>query len=165
MIGFKDFNVLKKRQGKKTKRVLAIASAGGHWLQLLRLRPAFDDCTVTYATTLTGLPEEFGLERAHIIPDFSRKSKFKTISAIISILLFIIRIKPDVIVTTGAAPGLVALILGKAMGKNTIWIDSIANAEELSMSGKIAGKWANTWLTQWPHLQNEIGPYYKGSVF
>ena len=33
------------------KRVLAIASGGGHWQQLMRLRPAFEKQSATYVTT------------------------------------------------------------------------------------------------------------------
>ena len=37
------------------KRILALSSGGGHWVQLLRLRPAFDDgCEVTFATVDKG---------------------------------------------------------------------------------------------------------------
>ena len=42
-----------------TRRLLAIASSGGHWQQLMRMRPAFAGTEVTYATTLAGLPEAF----------------------------------------------------------------------------------------------------------
>ncbi len=38
----------------KTPKVLAISSGGGHWVQLLRLRPAFAGCDVTYATVRDG---------------------------------------------------------------------------------------------------------------
>ena len=31
-----------KNKAKKQKKILAVASAGGHWVQLLRLRPAFE---------------------------------------------------------------------------------------------------------------------------
>ena len=33
------------------KRVLAIASGGGHWQQLMRLRPAFEKQSATCVTT------------------------------------------------------------------------------------------------------------------
>ena len=36
---------------KEQKRVLAIASGGGHWQQLMRLRPAFEKQSPTYVTT------------------------------------------------------------------------------------------------------------------
>ena len=41
----------------------------------------------------------------------------------------LLRHRPDVIVTTGAAPGYFALRFGKLLGARTIWIDSMANAE------------------------------------
>jgi hypothetical protein len=36
-----------------TRRVLAISSGGGHWVELMRLRPAFQDAIVSYATVRT----------------------------------------------------------------------------------------------------------------
>jgi hypothetical protein len=68
------------------------------------------------------------------------------------------------VVTTGAAPGYWAIRFGKLIGARTIWIDSIANAEELSMSGRLASKVADVCLTQWPHLDGEHGAQYAGSV-
>jgi hypothetical protein len=72
--------------------------------------------------------------------------------------------RPDVIISTGAAPGYIAIRLGKLFGARSIWVDSIANVEQLSMSGALAGGRADLWLTQWPHLAKENGPYYKGAV-
>jgi hypothetical protein len=40
----------------------------------------------------------------------------------------------------------------------------MANIEDLSMSGARAGRYADLWLTQWPHLAKAEGPYYGGSV-
>ncbi|CAN0461153.1 unnamed protein product, partial [Ectocarpus fasciculatus] len=34
------------------KRILAIASSGGHWQQLMLMRPGFTHHQVTYVTTL-----------------------------------------------------------------------------------------------------------------
>jgi hypothetical protein len=45
-----------------------------------------------------------------------------------------------------------------------MWIDSIANAQQLSTSGKLAGKFADVWLTQWPSVAKDHGPYYWGAV-
>ena len=75
------------------------------------------------------------------------------------------RFRPDVVITTGAAPGLVALALARLMGARTIWLESIANAEKLSMSGQLAGRIANLRLTQWAHLaQRHDRLQYFGQV-
>ncbi|MCI5150914.1 MAG: UDP-N-acetylglucosamine--LPS N-acetylglucosamine transferase, partial [Candidatus Electrothrix sp. MAN1_4] len=49
-------------------------------------------------------------------------------------------------------------------GARTIWIDSIANSDKLSMSGQKVGKYADLWLTQWEHLARPEGPHYHGTV-
>ena len=46
-------------------------------------------------------------------------------------------VRPDVVISTGAAPGAFALFFGKLFGAKTIWIDGIASTSKLSMSGKI----------------------------
>jgi hypothetical protein len=56
------------------------------------------------------------------------------------------------------------LLFGKLLGARTIWIDSIANAEQLSVSGAKVKPFADLWLTQWPHLVTKDGPDYKGAV-
>ena len=76
-----------------------------------------------------------------------------------------IKERPDVVVSTGAAPGYFGIRFGKLVGARTIWIDSIANAEELSLSGLKAGKHVDLWLTQWEHLAQQEGPHYHGNVF
>jgi hypothetical protein len=45
-----------------------------------------------------------------------------------------------------------------------MFIDSIANAEKLSLSAQLAQRHANLTLTQWPHLESPEGPQYHGSV-
>ena len=72
--------------------------------------------------------------------------------------------RPDVVISTGAAPGYFAIRLGNLFGARTIWVDSVANVEELSLSGQKAGPHAKLWLTQWAHLARENGPHHRGSV-
>ena len=57
--------------------------------------------------------------------------------------------------------------LGSWMGVRTVWIDSIANVESLSMSGQKVGGFVDLWLTQWPHLAAPAGakgPRHEGAV-
>jgi UDP-N-acetylglucosamine:LPS N-acetylglucosamine transferase len=72
--------------------------------------------------------------------------------------------RPEVVVSTGAAPGYFAMRLGKLLGRRTIWIDSIANVEQMSMTGQLVGRYADLWLTQWVHLARPGGPYFMGAV-
>lgn len=155
---------------KDGKRVMAIASKGGHWMQLMRLRPAWDDCDVTYVSTDKGYASEIEAPdgakppRFFTVPDASRTDKIKILMQMLAVIGVLIRVRPHVIVTTGAAPGFFALLVGRIFGAKTIWIDSIANADEVSLSGRKIRPYANLWLTQWPHLVDRDGPRYEGSV-
>jgi UDP-N-acetylglucosamine:LPS N-acetylglucosamine transferase len=149
----------------KAPRILAISSGGGHWIQLLRLRPAFDGCKVVYATVLEGYRSDLeGNADFRVVPDSNRSNKIGLIRSAWSIFWLICRLRPDVVVSTGAAPGYFGVRFGKWLGARVIWVDSIANAEELSMSGSRAGAFVDLWLTQWPHLAKENGPKHFGNV-
>lgn len=87
-----------------------------------------------------------------LVPDASRWDRVKLVWSILSVLWLVIRLRPNAIVSTGAAPGFFALRFGKLLGARTLWLDSFANSEELSLSGRKASSFADLTLTQWPHL-------------
>lgn len=150
--------------GGKNTKVLAISSGGGHWIQLLRLRPAFDGCAVTYATVRDGSRFEVAGEDFRLIPDCNRWNKLAMLRCALAVLWLVWRLRPDVVITTGAAPGYFGVRAGKLLGARVIWVDSMANVEKLSMSGNMAGVFVDLWLTQWPHLSCQGGPQYFGNV-
>ena len=145
------------------KRILAVASGGGHWHQLMAMRPAFEGHEVTYVTTLDGLPEQSGLSGV-IVPDCNRNEKAAMLRTGAALARLVWRVRPQAVISTGALPGVMALGLGKAAGARTVWIDSVANAEEMSMSGRLARRVADLWLTQWAHVAEAAGAEYAGSV-
>lgn len=150
-------------KGRK-KKLLAISSGGGHWIQLLRIRPAFEGCDVVFATVRDGYREDVGVDGFHVVPDSNRWNKLAMLRCAIGVFFLVLRVRPDVVVSTGAAPGFFGVRFGKWLGARVIWVDSVANAEELSMSGRKAGSFVDLWLTQWQHLAAEGGPRYFGSV-
>lgn len=98
---------------------MAIASAGGHWVQLRRLHPAFENTRLIYATTRQSYRDEVVNDKAEfqVVPDCNRWEKFKLIKCAVAVFLLILKEKPDTVVTTGAAPGYFAIRIGKLMGK------------------------------------------------
>jgi UDP-N-acetylglucosamine:LPS N-acetylglucosamine transferase len=148
---------------RKTKLV-AISSGGGHWVQLLRLRPAFANCDVVFATVKPGYRSDVGNAEFRVIPDANLWNKLGLVRLLWGVFRLLWRERPDVVISTGAAPGYFAIRVGNLLGARTIWVDSVANAEELSMSGRKAGPHASLWLTQWEHLARENGPQFRGSV-
>jgi UDP-N-acetylglucosamine:LPS N-acetylglucosamine transferase len=120
---------------------------------------------VAYVSVQAGYAEEVAGHRYYTVPDVSRMHLLRLFILAPMLLGILIRERPQAIITTGSAPGLVCLALAKLTGgARTIWIDSIANHERLSSSGRQARRFADEWLTQWPHLASADGPHYWGAV-
>lgn len=153
-----------QRELTPEKVLLLIASGGGHWIELARLLSALDHPCVVCATTALGDAGLAGVRLVYRVQDGNRWDKLALLRSGWDVLRLVWRVRPDVILTTGAAPGYFAMRAGKLLGARTIWIDSIANAEELSLAGQKARRFADVWLTQWPELARPGGPAYAGSV-
>ena len=149
----------------RKRKIMAVASEGGHWIQLMRLRPAFEGAEVVYVSTNVGLAKAFSLQNFRTLPDANLTRKSKLIWLLLKAMILILRERPSHVVTTGAAPGFAVLVCGRLLGAKTVWIDSIANADELSSAGMIAGRFSNHWLTQWEHLTEKYpGLEFRGRV-
>lgn len=145
------------------KKVLAVASPGGHWIQLMRITPAFSDCSVRYLTT-SGDYRETVSAPLYVVSDANKTKKFLFFLMFIQVGFCLLRFRPDFVVSTGAAPGFAAIVLGKLFGAKTLWLDSVANSEQLSESGRLVRHFSDVWLTQWPGLSSDAGPNYWGRV-
>ncbi|WP_432472313.1 UDP-N-acetylglucosamine--LPS N-acetylglucosamine transferase [Amphritea sp. HPY] len=145
-------------------KVLLVSSSGGHWVQMCRLEPAFQGCDLVYASTERSYHQHHPDSPFHYIPDASRWNKVRLLWQAFVVLITLLKVRPDVIITTGASVGLFALFIGRKLGAKTIWVDSIANCDTLSLSGLKAKNYADLYLTQWQHLASEDGPGFAGSV-
>ncbi|WFL75977.1 glucuronosyltransferase [Altererythrobacter arenosus] len=146
------------------KRVLAVASGGGHWEQLMLLADAFAGHEVRFATTAAAQAEYFGVVDAMALPDCNLGQPLRSLGCAIVSLGHLVRSRPDVVISTGAAPGLFCILWGRMLGAQTLWIDSIANAERLSLSGRLATRIAHRCLTQWEHLADGKRVQFAGGV-
>ena len=161
-----DASVPEGRLAGETRRVkvLLVASGGGHWVQLMRIASAFSEHERVYVTTLRGCESDVGGARLHLVNDASRWNRFGLVKLAARLMLLLLRERPDVVVSTGAAPGYFAVRFGKLLGARTVWLDSIANGEQLSLCGERVGPYADLWLTQWQHLSRLDDPQYCGAV-
>ena len=148
------------------RKVLIATSAGGHWVQMRRLLPAFEGCELVFAGTDVVLDADLAPARYYRVRNVSRSDPMGFLVSLREFTRVIRAERPDAVVTTGAAPGLTALFVSKIFQRRsrTVWIDSIANTKRLSMSGRLAWLVADAWLTQWEHLAQPRGPQYWGAV-
>ena len=145
-------------------KVLAVSSGGGHWVELLRMMSVFDDADVHYVTVRDDYAGDVRRSGFSAVRDATRWDPFSAMVLAIQVFFLVWRVRPDIVISTGAAPGYFAVRFGKVFRARTIWIDSLANVDQLSKSGRLAGKYADLWLTQWPELARENGPEYAGQV-
>lgn len=151
------------RRGRR--KVMAVASGGGHWVQLCRLVPAFDEGDVFFASVDAAPASEMRGVVYYDIPDATRRDRLAFVPLVIRISRILLKERPDTVVTTGAAPGLIALVLAKLLLRSrTVWIDSLANVDRMSTAGRLARRVSDVWLTQWEHLSTPEGPEYWGAV-
>ena len=82
-------------------RIMAVASAGGHWVQLQRLSAAWEGCAVTYVTTDPGLervlpPPASGMPpvRFRTVTEANRWKKRKLVRQMLEMAWIVLRTRP-----------------------------------------------------------------------
>ena len=137
------------------KKILAISSPGGHWTQMQRVSKSFSSHKVIYVSTLKGYAKEVLHHKYYQVVDASAWSKLSLILLFFQLLKIIIKERPDIVISTGAAPGFFAIVISRCIGSRTIWLDSIANYERMSFSGRLVKHFTHLHLTQWEHLKSQ----------
>ena len=155
------------------KRVMFISSTGGHFNELLQLKPLFDKYDYHIVTEKDKMTESFKEEYKEKISYLlygTRAHMFKyifqfLINCFLTVFLFI-KIRPKYIVTTGTHTAGPMCILGKIFGSKIIYIETFANRHTKTATGKIVYKFADLFIVQWEELL-EIYPkaVLGGSIY
>lgn len=144
--------------------VLAISSSGGHWAELSRLFVAFDGLEVQFACTDAGRIADVSRGRFHVLTDANKRTPWRLAICALEVARLIATVRPRVIVSTGAAPGLIAIVFGRLIGAKAVWVDIFGLVERMTLSGRLVKPFADVHLVQWPHLAKPDGPHYRGSL-
>lgn len=145
-------------------RLLAVSSGGGHWVQMLRLRPAFSGADVHYATVDSSAAAMVAPAPVHLYPDANKDAPLRLLVTALRLAVIVVRVRPDVVISTGAAGGYLAIRIARMLGARTMFIDSIANARELSVSARLSRGVAHRVLSQWPGVAEANGTEFCGAV-
>ncbi|MEN6384938.1 MAG: PssD/Cps14F family polysaccharide biosynthesis glycosyltransferase [Phycisphaerales bacterium] len=153
------------KNNRKMKICLA-ASAGGHLTQLLKLAQSWHEYEVFFITTCNEVKNKLEKKaNVYVVGESNRQHPLKIIKTIIFCMKIIINEKPNVIISTGAAVGCIACLLGKLSGAKVIWVDSITNIERLSLSGRLVRPVANLFIAQWQQLaQRYTNVIFEGTL-
>lgn len=119
-----------------------------------------------YVTTLEAVaPSLAARGPCHVIGEADRFHPFRAAMVVLRSLRFAFRERPDVVVTTGSMPLMILCAFCKLLGAKIVWVDSVANVEGMSMSGRMARRFADLVIVQWPDLpQRYPGTVYAGAI-
>jgi UDP-N-acetylglucosamine:LPS N-acetylglucosamine transferase len=147
-------------------KICLAGSAGGHLSQLLKIASAWSGYEVCWITTTEVVRASLGEEgNVHVVGECNRQHPVRVLRVFLRCLRILRRERPDVVISTGAAPGCMAAILGHLAGAKVIWLDSITNVNRLSLSGRLVRPFADLFLVQWPALARKYrGVEYVGAV-
>jgi len=140
-----------KNKGKL--RICLAASAGGHISQLLKLAESWDGYETFCVTTTQVVRDKLSrFGEVYVVGECNREHPIRVIAVLLRCIRIVLRQRPDVVISTGAAAGCLLCFLGKLLGAKVVWIDSITNVERLSLSGRMVRYIADLFLVQWPEL-------------
>lgn len=154
---------------KKNKKICFAASSGGHYEQILMLKPLmekYESFIVTektfYKTTVKG-------EKMYYLSQVNRKEKTfilrMTVNAFKSLRIFIVE-KPDIVITTGVLAMIPLSLLAKICGKKLIYIESFAKVTTPTETGKLMYKLADQFYVQWePMMKVYPQAIYLGGIY
>lgn len=138
---------------RKKVRIGLVSSAGGHTSQLLKLASAWRGHETFFVTTTGVVREqlrEFGT--VYVVGESNRQHLGLVLLVFVRCIKIVLKERPDVVISTGAAAGCMLCLLGKLTGARVIWIDSITNVDRISLSGRMVRRIADLFLVQWPEL-------------
>ena len=141
------------------KRVMFISSTGGHFNELMKLEPLFKNYKVTIVTESSSnkkkLKNEYKKYNIHFL---LKKSKYKIVSlfnlfinCFISLFYFV-KYRPKYIVTTGAHTAGPMCCIGKIFRSKIIFIETMANINTPTKTGRIIYKFADLFIVQWEEM-------------
>ena len=157
---------MKKKKNEKLK-VCFVGSSGGHLTHLYMLKPFWQDKDRVWATFDKEDARSL-LKGEKLYPMYYPSNR--SIKALIINTYRAIRVlrkeRPDVIVSSGAAPAIPFFWLGKLMGVKTIYIEVYDRVDKSTLSGRICYPVSDVFIVQW----KEMKKVYKkainmGSIF
>lgn len=153
----KNKKSVNKKENKK--KVLFISSTGGHFDELLQLKPLFKKYNSYIITekdkSNESLKEIYG-DKMYFLPYGTRAKLFTYIFKYFYLCLRTVylyfKIRPKVIITTGTHTAGPMCIIGKIFGSKIIYIETIANTNKKTATGKLIYPIADLFIVQWEEM-------------
>lgn len=141
------------------KKVLFISSCGGHLSEMMMLKSLFKKYSYHIITEKTkstlSLKEEYKDKVSYLVygtKDHMLTYPFKLLVNCFKSLYYYLKIRPDFIVTTGAHTAGPMCCLAKIFGSKVIYIETFANVNTKTITGRLIYKIADLFIVQWESM-------------
>ena len=140
---------------------LLVGSAGGHLAQLVRLAPWWRELDRSWVTfdkpDARSILTDEDVTWAHHpttrnIPNLLRNSRLA--------VGHLRRLRPDVVVSTGAAVAVPYFVVARLLGIPTVYVEVFDRIDSPTLTGRLCRPIATRFCVQWPEQQE----LYRGSV-
>lgn len=142
-----------------------MSSTGGHLLQLVALREAWDGFERVWVTF--DAPDSRALlageEVVHAHSPTNRNVP-NLLRNFVLALRVVPRLRPTVIVTTGAGVAVPFAWIGRLFGARVVYVESLTRIDRPSLSYRLIRPVVSRTYVQWPELRLR-GALYRGTVF
>lgn len=155
------------------KKVVFIASSGGHLAELLQMKKLFKyyrSYLITEKDSSTKNVRELNITKKYYLL-LSRRDNIvfficKNIGNIGISLYIFFRINPDVVISTGANTAVPFCYIAKLFRKKIIFIETFAVSKRKTLSGKLIYPIADVFFVQWESML-KLYPkaIFKGSLY
>lgn len=155
---------------KKEKiKICFAASSGGHYEQLMMLKPLMEKYDSFVVTEKTDYNAKAKGEKTYYMYQVNRREKtfiWRMIQNAFLSLKVYLKEKPDVVICTGVLAMIPICLIAKLMGKKLIYIESFAKVTSPTETGKLLYKFADQFYVQWKTML-EIYPkaIYLGGIY
>jgi UDP-N-acetylglucosamine:LPS N-acetylglucosamine transferase len=144
-------------------KIALVCSHGGHFTEMLHLMDAFQGHEIFFITYESSRSTEMSY-RKYLLKDIGNHP-IRLLLSIPKILRILTKERVDVIVSTGSEIAIPIIFIGKILGCNTIFIESLCRVKGLSPTGKIVYRFTDLFLVQWEELSNKHNKLeYWGSI-
>lgn len=143
----------------KKKKVMFISSTGGHFHEMSQLKSMLKKYEYYIVTEKTSdkmyLKEKYPKKVSYLVygtKDYMLTYPFKLFYNTIKSFFIYLKVRPKVIITTGAHTAGPMCVIGKILGSKIIFIESMANIETKTITGKLIYKFADLFIVQWESM-------------
>lgn len=151
------------------KKVCFIASTGGHFEQLMMLKPIMDKNYSFIVTEKTEYSITEDNKKIYYLSQVNRHERafiFKMILNIFKSLCIFTKENPDVIISTGALSTIPMCLIAKIFRKKLIFIESFAKINSPTITGKLLYKFADEFYVQWEKMKEHYpNAIFKGGLY